>query len=207
MYYRLERQDWDALRKIKKGGMMTVIILLIIAVGVLSVVVYNGLISKKNQVTNAFGSIDTILKKRYDLIPNLVSAVGEYMKFERSVLSDITALRTKAMSANITDAEKIDLNNKLTKALGGIFVAVENYPQLKASENFLQLQAALSEVEEQVSAARRAYNAAVTEYNNAVEMFPSSFFASMMKYQKRAVFEVPESERANVSVKKLFDQR
>jgi len=117
------------------------------------------------------------------------------MKYESQLLKDVTELRTKALSSNISDEEKVDINNKLTKSLGGIMVAVENYPDLKANQNFLQLQAALNEVEEQISAAKRAYNAAVTDYNNAVEMFPTNIFAGMMGLKVKKVFEISEEER------------
>jgi len=169
------------------------------------VIIYNGLISKKNQVKNVFGTIDAMLKKRYDLIPNLVSTVKTYMKHERGTLTEITALRAKAISGDISDDEKVDLDNKMSKMLGGIMVAVENYPDLKASDNFMQLQRAMNEIEEQISAARRAYNAAVTDFNNAVEMFPSSIVASMMKYQIKKLFEISEKERENVDVGNLFN--
>jgi len=127
------------------------------------------------------------------------------MKHESQTLKDITEMRVKAMSSNLTDEEKMDLNNKLGKMLGGIMVAVENYPTLKANQNFLQLQSALNEVEEQISAARRAYNAAVTDYNNAVEMFPTNIFAGIMSYKKKKIFEITEEERKNVNVKHLFN--
>jgi LemA protein len=128
------------------------------------------------------------------------------MKYEKDILTQITELRTKALSGNLSSDEKIDIDNKIQKALGGIMVAVENYPDLKTSQNFLQLQAALNEIEEQISAARRAYNASVTEYNNAVEMFPSNIFAGMMGYKRKNVFEISEDERKNVNVKDLFNK-
>ena len=164
----------------------------------------NRLIKKKNQVQNIFGSLDAYLKKRYDLIPNLISAVQNYMVHERGVLSELTEMRTKALNPNLTESEKIDLQQKVTRALDGILVAVEAYPNLKASENFLQLQAALNEVEEQISAARRSYNAVVTDYNNAVETIPSNMIALLMRYKRKPVIEIPESERQNVNVKELF---
>lgn len=179
----------------------------VLIAGVLYIVIlYNSLISKKNQVQNVFASIDALLKKRYDLIPNLVATVQKYMQHERGTLTEITELRAKAISGTLSDDEKVDLDNKLTKTLGGIMVAVENYPDLKANQNFLQLQASLNEVEEQISAARRAYNAAVTDYNNAVEMFPTNILASMMNYQRKKVFEIPDAERQNVDVKDLFNK-
>ncbi len=108
------------------------------------------------------------------MIPNLISAVKSYMKHEAGVLTEITGLRTKVVSGLLSHDEKVDLDNKISKSIGGLMVAVENYPDLKASGNFSQLQAALNEVEEQISAARRAYKAAVSDYNNAVEMFPTN---------------------------------
>lgn len=167
---------------------------------------YNSLIGKKNQVQNVFASIDTLLKKRYDLIPNLISTVQTYMKHEQKTLTEITQIRAKAVSGNLSDDEKVDLDNKVTKAIGGIMVAVENYPDLKANQNFMQLQRSLTEIEEQISAARRAYNAAVTDYNNAIEMVPTNIFASMMHYQRKQVFEISKQERKNVDVKNLFNQ-
>lgn len=180
------------------GGILFFILFIIVSV--------NTLIAKKNQVANIFGSMDAMLKKRYDLIPNLIATVQNYMKYESQLLKEITELRTKALSSNISDEEKVNIDNKLTKSLGGIMVAVENYPDLKANQNFLQLQAALNEVEEQISAARRAYNAAVTDYNNAVEMFPTNIFAGMMGLKRKSVFEISEAERQNVNVKDLFNK-
>jgi len=182
-----------------------------IALGVIGVifllsiiVMYNGLISKKNQVSNVYASVDALLKKRHDLIPNLVSAVQVYMEHEKSVLTEVTELRGKALQGTLTEAEKANVEGKLSQALGKVIVAAENYPELKANQNFLQLQAALNEVEEQISAARRAFNASVTAYNNALEMFPTNIMASMMHLQKSELFTATEQERENVSVKDLF---
>ncbi len=182
-----------------------IVLIVIIAVGVLFFVgLYNAMIGKKNNVNNTFASIDTLLKKRYDLIPNLVSTVQQYMKHERGTLTEITELRAKAVSGNVSDNQRVDVENKMNKLLSGIMVAVENYPQLKANENFMQLQRSMNEIEEQISAARRTYNAVVTDYNNAVEMFPTNAMASMMKLATRNLFEIPEAQRKNVNVKELF---
>ncbi|MCI5221355.1 MAG: LemA family protein [Candidatus Electrothrix sp. AR4] len=170
----------------------------------LIVVLYNSLVGKKNQVKNAFASTDALLKKRYDLIPNLISTVKTYMKHEQQTLTEITEMRSRAMSGNLSSNEKVDLDNKLGKAMGGIMVAVENYPDLKADQNFIQLQRSLNEIEEQISAARRNYNASVTDYNNAVEMLPTSILASFMKYKQKNLFEISEKERQNVNVGDLF---
>ena len=169
------------------------------------ILIYNSLIAKKNQVENIFASVDTQLKKRYDLIPNLVATVSKYMEHEKSLFTEVTKLRGEANKPNISPEHKIKLDAKVSSALGSIMIAVENYPDLKANENVMHLQATLNEVEEQISAARRAYNQAVTDYNNAIEMFPSSFMANAMGYKSKDVFEISESERKNINVKELFN--
>jgi len=171
----------------------------------LSIGLYNSLVRRKNDVENAFASVDVMLKKRYDLIPNLVETVKSYMKHEKSLLTELTALRAQAVSGEISDDERVALENKISKGISGIMVAVENYPDLKASQNFLQLQAAWNEAEEQISASRRAFNAAVTTFNNKVETFPSNIMAGMMSYKRRTLFEIPKVERQNVNAKNLFE--
>ncbi|QHG91447.1 LemA family protein [Sulfurimonas sp. CVO] len=184
--------------------MLTSLIVLIVIVLILALM-YNSLIAKKNQVENIFASVDTVLKKRYDLIPNLVASVSKYMEHEKSLLEKVTKLRAEANKPNLSDKDKIALDAKVTSALGSIMVAVENYPELKAIENVMHLQHTLHEVEEQISASRRAYNQAVTDYNNAIEMVPTNFMASLMNYKRKEVFEIPENERKNVDIKKLFN--
>jgi LemA protein len=182
-------------------------IILLIALGALALVVfglYNSLVGKKNQVENAFASIDVYLKKRYDLIPNLVAAVKQYMAHEADTLTKVTEMRARATSGGVSSDEKVALNNELSAGLGRIMVAVEAYPELKANENFNQLQRTLNEIEEQLAAARRAFNAAVTDFNNAVEMFPTNILAGMMSYSRRNLLVTPEAERVNPSVKDLF---
>lgn len=161
---------------------------------------YNGLVAKKNMAENSFASIDVMLKKRYDLIPNLVETVKGYAKHERELFVRVTELRAKAASGRLSSDQTVAVNNELSKALFGVMAVVEDYPQLKANENFMQLQRALTEVEEQLSAARRAFNAAVTDLNNSIEMFPSNIMAGMMGYKTRQLFEAPASARANVDV-------
>jgi len=183
-----------------------VITLIIIGVIILfGILIYNNLVGKKNQVSNAFSSIDVLLKKRFDLIPNLTKMVKRYMKHETDVLTQVTDMRTKALSGHMTDAQTVDMDQKVSSALGQIMVAVENYPDLKASETFINLQASLNEVEEQVSAARRAYNASVKDYNNALEMFPSNILANLMRYQKKVFFEIDTQEKKPVDVGQLLD--
>lgn len=178
-----------------------VALLLLITIGM-----YNSLVRKKNDVENAFASMDVMLKKRYDLIPNLVETVKSYMTHEKSLLTEITALRARAQSGDISNDERVEIENKITRGMSGVMVAVENYPVLKASDNFLQLQAAWNEVEEQISASRRAFNAAVTTYNNSVETFPSNMMAGFMNYKRRTLFEIPTVERQNVDAKQLFSR-
>ncbi|MDD5669176.1 MAG: LemA family protein [Candidatus Omnitrophica bacterium] len=171
------------------------------------ILAYNSLISQKNEVQNVFASVDALLKKRYDLIPNLISTVQNYMQYEKGTLKEITELRARAVSGQLSNDEKVEVENKLSKALGGIMVAVENYPDLKANQNFLQLQAALNEVEEQISAARRAYNAAVRDYNNSVQMFPSTIVASILNFKSASFFAAKEMERENVNAGELFKKQ
>ena len=165
---------------------------------------YNNLVSARNSVENAFGSIDAMLKKRYDLIPNLVETVKAYMKHEKDTLTQITELRTKAVSGSISTDEKIVLENQLSSMMRNVMVAVESYPELKSSEQFTMLQRSWNEAEEQISAARRSYNSAVTQYNNAVEKFPSNIIASMFNHKRKSVFEIPQAERENISAKTMF---
>ncbi len=181
-----------------------ILLIVLAAIALIAIMVYNGLIRKKNEVDNAFGGIDVQLKKRYDLIPNLVATVQQYASHEKELLEKITQLRAKAVGGNLSNDEKVDLDNQISGALRNIMVSVENYPDLKASENFLNLQRSLNEVESQISAARRAYNAAVTDFNNGIETFPGNLMAGMMGLSRKQVFEIPETERQNVNVKDLF---
>jgi LemA protein len=188
--------------------MSTTMIIVLVAIVLLLVILmsmYNGLIRKKNEVANTFGGMDVQLKKRYDLIPNLISTVKQYMTHERELLTKVTELRSKAMGSSLSDDDKVDLDNQITHTMKGIMVAVENYPDLKANENFLNLQRTMNEVESQISAARRAYNAAVTDYNNGVQTFPGNMMAGMMNLTAKKVFEIAEVERENINAKDLFN--
>jgi LemA protein len=168
--------------------------------------IYNGLVEKKNAVDNAFAGIDAMLKKRFDLIPSLVAVVKQYAKHEAETLIKVTQARAQAGSGPASSNVRIDLENQLTKVLGGVMVAVERYPELKADRAFLDLQGSLNEVEEQLSAARRFYNTAVTELNNAIQMFPSSIIAASMRLAPREPFTIPEAQRENPDVRSLFAQ-
>lgn len=180
------------------SGILVVLILYV-------VFLYNNIIRKKNETDNAFGSIDAMLKKRYDLIPNLVEAVKQYMIHETTVLSEVTKLRA-GLTDTLNSEDKITLHNDIAKKLNSIMVSVENYPDLKANQNFLKLQASWNETEEQISAARRYYNAAITDYNNSIQTFPANIIASKYGFSSKKVFEIEEAERKNTSAKDLFKQ-
>jgi len=177
--------------------------IIVLAVVVVAIFIFNSLIMKRNMVDNAFGCIDAQLKKRFDLIPNLVAAASRYMKHESATLAQVTAQRA---GANASVAEKSQEDCAVTAALRNFMVSVEAYPDLKASENIMQLQRSLNEIEEQLAAARRAYNSAVTDYNNAIQMVPGCFFAGFMRLSRRDLFTIPDAERANVNVAELFQK-
>lgn len=182
----------------------------LIIIGVLALILiglYNTLVSRKNGVENAFGTIDAMLKKRFDLLPNLVETVKQYMTYEQDTLTRIVELRNSVQSnPGMPVQDRMDAGNKLTGLLTQLRVAVENYPDLKANNSFIQLQSTWTEIEEQLSAARRTYNAAVTAYNNSVEMFPTNIMAGMMNYRRKEVLAIPESERQSPSAKDLFNK-
>ena len=167
------------------------------------VLIYNGLIVKKNRVDNAFSTIDVMLKKRYDLIPNLVSTVKGYSEHERSTLEEVTRLRQQAMSSASTE-QRIATDNLLSGVLSRLIATVENYPELKASDHFMSLQRSLSEIEEQLSASRRAYNAAVTGYNTSIELFPTSLLAGTMGFGRRTLLEALARERSAPSIREAL---
>jgi LemA protein len=191
------------------GNMWTFLFALLVLTLILAPVVgvtmlYNGLISQKNEVENAYGSIDTLLKKRCDLIPNLVSTVQQAMNFEQSTLTEIARLRSQVLANRFDPDRRMPLENQLTQAMGNLIGTIEAYPELKTDRNLLHLQGTLLEVEEQISAARRFYNRAVTDYNNGIEMFPTNVIANAMRYSRKTIFEASESDRNNVDVSRLF---
>jgi LemA protein len=159
---------------------------------------YNTLVVKRNAVANAFASVDALLKKRYDLIPNLVACVQGYMKHEQTVLREVTELRGKAAGVAADRDEVLRLNAQLGGVLGNVRMLAEGYPDLKADRQFLQLQATLNEVEEQISAGRRAYNAAVKSLNDAVQMLPLNILAALFGFKAASFFEASGNERSTV---------
>ena len=167
------------------------------------IVLYNNIIKKKNETDKVFGSIDAMLKKRYDLIPNLIETVKQYMVHEAAVFSDVTRLRTN-FTDKLTTEDKVELHNDITKKMNSLMVSVENYPDLRASHNFLKLQSSWNETEEQISAARRYYNAAIADYNNSIQTFPANIIANKYGFSPKKVFELEDKERENLTAGELF---
>lgn len=185
--------------------MVLIFILIVLLIPIFIFIgIYNGLIGSKNRVEEAFSGIDVQLKKRYDLIPNLVSTVKQYMKHEEKILTEITMLRSKAIGDDLSTEEKVHLNNELSTRLNALNVVVENYPELKANQGFENLQRSLNEIESQISASRRTYNASVREFNNKVEQFPSNIVANMKGFQKYEFYKALEEEKKRIDVEDFF---
>lgn len=181
-----------------------IIVLVVLAVLVIWVIsIYNGLIKLKNRVDEAWSDIDVQLKRRYDLIPNLISTVKGYAAHESGTFEKVTEARNKAMQAQETGDAKTqaEAENMLSGTLKSIFALAENYPELKANQNFLELQRELSDTEDKIQASRRFYNGNVRDYNIKIELFPNNIFAGMLNFTKREFFEISnEAERENVKV-------
>ena len=178
---------------------MMVVLGLIAVIAVAVLVTYNGLIAKRNAVDNVQGSVDVLLKKRADLVPNLVEVVKGYAAHEKQLFERIADLRARGLAGS--RPERMRVNAALSNALGQVFAIAEGYPELKANEHFLHLQRTLVELEEQISAGRRAYNAAVTDLNNAVQMFPSSVLAAQMGIGTKPLFEASASDKVLPTVR------
>jgi LemA protein len=162
---------------------------------------YNGLVTTRTRTQEAYSDIDVQLKRRYDLIPNLVEAVKGYMTHEASVFQNVTNARTQAMQA--TGAAKADAENQLSGTLKSLFAVAENYPDLKANQNFLSLQSELTDTEDKIQAARRFYNGMVRDLNTKVQVFPTNIFANMMGFTKMDFFgnDLSDAEKQPVAVK------
>jgi LemA protein len=182
----------------------------VVALGLIAILIastYNALVRLRNGTENAFGALDAQLKNRFDLVPNVVAAVGSYMQHERKLLESLTALRAQALGPGANADRRIELDGQVSQALRQLMVAVEAYPDLKASQQFDHLQRTLVEVESQIAAARRAYNAAVTALNNAVQAAPANLVAGMLGFARKPVLETPAAERGNVDVGALLSPR
>jgi LemA protein len=171
--------------------MIWVVIVVLVLLLFWAIASYNGLVSLRQQVSNAFGQIDVQLKRRYDLIPNLVETVKGYMKHESDTLERVIAARNRAVTATGVK-EKAEAETQVTQALNGFFALSEAYPDLKANQNMLSLQEELKGTENKVAFARQYYNDIVTAYNTKIEAFPSNIFASMGGFTRRELFELDE---------------
>jgi LemA protein len=174
------------------------IVAVIALLAIILIVIYNGLVSKRNRVQDAWAQIDVQLKRRYDLIPNLVETVRGYMKYEKGVLTRITELRSSIISGSVQD--KATANNQLTGALKSLFAVAENYPQLKASDTYKNLQDELGNTENKISFVRTSYNDYVLDYNNAVQQFPGNVFAGMLGFARFDFFQAPDEAKEAVKV-------
>ena len=168
--------------------------------------IYNYLVEVKNNVSTAYANIDVQLKKRYDLIPNLVNSVREYMKYEKETLEKLISLRTKAVSNKTQSGERLALDKEISQTIGSLMVSVENYPDLKANKNFLHLQETLNEVELSISASRRAFNSYVKQNNNVIDAFPFKYFVKNLDIQKVKYFEALLEEKEVPNIEELFNK-
>lgn len=192
---------------------MNCIVLIVTALVILLVLLiplytmYVSLIQKKNKVKESMGGIDVQLKKRYDLIPNILVIANKFMEHERNLISEITALRTQASGIRAdrdTISQKLDLDNQIANKMGQLMVNVENYPQLKSDQTMIQAMQTYSEVEEHIAAARRFYNSAVNDLNNAVEIFPSSVIASALGIKPYPFFKAEEVAKEAINAANYF---
>lgn len=174
--------------------MTLIIIILIIVAIVFGVFAYNNLVSSRMHTSESLSQIDVQLKRRNDLIPNLVNTVKGYADFEKSTLTEVTRLRTGIASTD-DPQEKMDLSNKLSKNISGIFAVAENYPDLKASENFVKLQEELTNTENKIGYSRQLYNSTVSDYNTKIQSFPSNIIAKMFHFKEVVFLNTPEEEK------------
>jgi len=177
-----------------------IILLIIIGIAIIwAISVYNGLVTLKNRVDEAWSDIDVQLKRRYDLIPNLLNTVKGYASHEKEVFEKVTQARTMAMNAGTAEA-KAGAENMLSGALKSLFAVAEAYPDLKANQNFLELQRELTDTEDKIQASRRFYNGNARDFNIKIELFPNNIIAGMLNFTKREFFEAAEGEKENVKV-------
>ena len=189
------------------GGVIGLIIggiccLLVVVLVIWLIATYNKLVRQRNQVDASWAQIDVQLKRRYDLIPNLVETVKGYAAHEKGTLDAVVQARNTAVAASNSDpAARAQAESQVTQTLGRLFALAEAYPNLKANENFAALQAELSNTEDKIAYSRQFYNSAVQTYNNATQVFPTNIIAGMMGFKNRTFFETDEGERGNVQVR------
>ena len=189
----------------KKGCVIAIIIVAVLAILAVSVYAYvkgkyNSFVQQQLDVENNWAEVENQLKRRYDLIPNLVETVKGYASHEKEVFTRVTEARASVGKAE-TRQESIDANNQLTGALSRLLVTVENYPQLKANENFIRLQDELAGTENRIAVSRRRYNEAVTIFNKNISIFPNNLFAGMFNFDKEPLYKIDESEKETPQVK------
>jgi len=180
-------------------GIGIILLGIVVVIAIAIIVMYNGLITLKNRVDEAWSDISVQLKRRYDLIPNLISTVKGYAAHEKEVFEKVTQARTQAMNAGTTQ-EKAEAENMLSGTLKSLFAVSENYPELKANQNFLELQRELTDTEDKIMASRRFYNGNVRDFNTKLQVFPTNMIAGMLKFVAREFFEMDEKEKENVKV-------
>lgn len=174
---------------------IAIVVLILIYLGV----TYNGFVKLNNTVKEAFSTMDVYLKKRWDLIPNIVEIVKGYAKHEESTLKEIIELRNSTYD-NMSANEKVDTNNKLSQGINKLMAIAESYPDLKANENFKDLSQQLTKVEDDIANSRKYYNGSVRIFNDKVQMFPSNIVARILGFRERKMFEVIEDERKNIKI-------
>ena len=181
--------------------MINTIIIIVVALALLYLlVIYNGLATARNRIAEALSQIDIQLKRRTDLIPNLVETVKGFAKHEKDVLENVTKARSSLMTAGTTQ-EKAEANNALSQTLKSLFAVAESYPDLKSSQNFMELQAELSDTENKIAYSRQFYNSNVLDYNNKIIVFPSSIIANSFGFKKAEFFQASEEDKKEVQVK------
>ncbi len=176
-----------------------ILIGIVILLVLICLIIYNSLVKSRNLVKEAFSTMDVYLKKRWDLVPNLVEVVKGYTSYENSTLINITELRANSYN-DLTMDKKININEQLTNAISSIIAVSENYPELKASENFLNLSKSLTKIEDDIANSRKYYNGTVRIYNNKIQMFPSNIVASLFNFKEASMFEAGIEEKNNVKV-------
>ncbi len=179
---------------------MEIVLIVLGVLVIIGILLYNSLVGKRNRVRNSWSQIDVQIKRRFDLIPNLMETVKGYAAHERGTFDEVTAARTRYLDAK-TPGDMMQANGELTQALGRLFAVAEAYPDLKANVNFLEMQAELSKTEDKISFARQFYNDVVMDYNNSVMMFPTSLLASMAGFREEPYFRIDESEQQTPQVK------
>lgn len=177
-----------------------IIIAIVVLIIIYAIALYNSLIKLNNKVKEAFSTMDVYLKKRWDLMPNLVETVKGYAQHEKDTLKEVVELRNSAYN-NMSNEEKIKTNEQLSNSLGKIMALAEAYPDLKANENFKDLSNQLSKIEDDIANSRKYYNGVIRNYNNKVEMFPNSIFTGLFGYKSKTMFEANANERENVKIK------